>query len=107
MVLSSALRFSNLASSRRVGRHGSQAPLASPHTGADSQVEAREPETDTAAPVWELSPRDTRELVEQPSAGCCRGAAGWVYELLAAACDTSNEFLFLCVNVLGAILQCV
>lgn len=40
-------------------------------------------------------------------AGSCQGAAGWVYELLAAVCDMSSEFLFLCVNVLWAVLQCV
>lgn len=99
MVLS-ALRFSNLASSRWVGRYGSQATLASPCPGSDSQVGARELKTDTTAPVWELSLRDMMEPLEQPSAGSCRGAAGWVYELLAAVCDMSNEFLFLCVNVL-------
>lgn len=54
-------------------------------------------ESRSAAPAWEQSPKD---LTEQQLAGSCRVAAGWVYELLAAVCDMSNEFLFLCVHVL-------
>lgn len=51
----------------------------------------------TAAPAWTQPPKD---LMAQPLAGSYRGTAGWVDELLAAVCDMSNEFLFLCVNVL-------
>lgn len=73
----------------------SQAIRASPHTISGNQVEARELKTDIAAPAWKQSRKDP---MEQP--GSCRVAAGGVYELLAAVCDMSNEFLFLCVNVL-------
>lgn len=78
-------------------------PHASLHTLSDSQAEA-ELKSRASAPAWERSPKDA---MEQPLAGSHRVAAGWVYELLAAVCDMSNEFLFLCVNVLWAILQCV
>lgn len=105
LVLSSEPRFSNLASWRHMGMYGtSQATCASPHAVANNQVEARELSTEAAAPAWEQSLKDP---TEQPLAGSCRVAAGWVYELLAAVCDMSNEFLFLCVNVLWVILQCV
>lgn len=71
-------------------------PHASPHTSSDSLAEA-ELKSRAAAPAWERSLKDP---MEQPLAGSHRVAAGWVYELLAAVCDMSNEFLFLCVNVL-------
>lgn len=51
LVLSSALRFSNLEGWRQVGMDGSQATHASPRTTADNQVEASEPKTETAAPA--------------------------------------------------------
>lgn len=103
-LLSVAIITCNLANWRQVGVCGtSQATHASLHTLSDSLAEA-ELKSGTAAPAWEWSLKD---LMEQPLAGSRRVAAGWVYELLAAVCDMSNEFLFLCVNVLWAILQCV
>lgn len=74
----------------------SQATHASLHTLSDNLAEA-ELKSGTAAPAWERSPKDP---IEQPLADSRRVAAGWVSELLAAVCDMSNEFLFLCVNVL-------
>lgn len=81
-----------------MGMHGtSQAVRASPHTVSGNRVAARGLRANTAAPAWE-QPR--KGPVEQPWAGSRRAAAGGVSELLAAVCDMSNEFLFLCVNVL-------
>lgn len=76
------LQFSRLKTGGHVRYY--QATHTSLHNTPDNQIEAKELKTNTAAPAWEQSRKDP---MEQPLAGSCRVAAGWVYELLAAVRD--------------------